>query len=180
MPLSLYDTDGLEARVLPSNITLDSYVKTAMELQDQNDDRVVASPPPSCTPPPSRFSSPLSSAPSSRSPSPPPSLPTPIPKAGKQSMRQHAKKGRTLRRRRKRTALKVELLQQDPYHVSAIRSSISRSLARPKRLRATEAARNILPTTRGGYTAPHAPSGRVYTLPELLGQGFRLLEWDGR
>jgi hypothetical protein len=157
--------------------SIDGYVKSAMELQDE----LASSPPsPACTPPPSRFSSPLSSIPSSRSPSPPPSLLTHIPKARGNSLRQYARKGRTLRRRLKRAALKAALHKQNPYYVSAIASSISRKLPQPRRLRATETAPNILPTTVGGYTAPHRPSGEVHTLSELLSNGFRLLEWDGR
>jgi hypothetical protein len=181
MPSFLYDADALEATVLRSNISIDHHVMRAIELQDEREDQMQSPPPPSFTPPPSPFSSPLSSLPPSPSPSPPLPLPsTATPKSNPNYSRRHAKMGRTLRRRRKRAALKAELYSQDSYYVSETRSSISQKLPQPRRLRASETAPNILPSTLGGYTAPHRPSGKVHTLSELLEKGFRLLEWDGR
>lgn len=108
--------------------------------------------------------SPLSTPPPSRAPSP--------------------KRNSQQRRNQKRSREKRTLARQEAKEAGTstlqTQERISRARVAPAPAKTLSYSAKSIPTTSKGYVAKVEKAGGVYTLPQLLAQGFELVKWDGR
>lgn len=82
------------------------------------------------------------------------------------------KEGRKERRKRKRA-------EEQSLHIPQVRSTLSKRYKSPASMQINYSARQ-LPTTQQRYTGAAARSPEsIWTLEELKGAGFHVIEWDG-